>query len=145
MIYSLSTAAAACGLNKSTVFRAIKAGKISATRNEHNEWQIDPAEMHRVYPPAEINGAEQRGGQRYAAAAPPDRTDELIAQLREQLTEMRSERDRLRTDADTWRGAFEFERAQRALPAPSNDAQSAKATEASQPRRMWRWMRAQAA
>jgi len=83
--YTLATAANACGLNKSTVFRAIKAGKISATRNEHGEWQIDPAEMHRVYPPAESNGAEQRSEQRYAPVPARDRTDELIAQLREQL------------------------------------------------------------
>jgi excisionase family DNA binding protein len=33
--YTLGTAANACGLNKSTVLRAIKAGKISATRDEH--------------------------------------------------------------------------------------------------------------
>ena len=49
--YTLGTAAHACGLNKSTVLRAIKAGKISATRDEHGQWQIDPAELHRVYPP----------------------------------------------------------------------------------------------
>src|SRR5262249_1512923 len=31
--------------------RAIKAGKISASRDQHGQGQIDPAEMHRVYPP----------------------------------------------------------------------------------------------
>jgi hypothetical protein len=142
--YTLATAAAACGLNKSTVFRAIKAGKISATRNEHGEWQIDPAEMHRVYPPAESNDAGQRGGQRYAPGQAADRTDELIAQLREQLAEMRTENSRLRGDAKTWRSAFEQERAQRALPAPGNDTQD-PTTPTEQPsrlRRAWRWMRA---
>ena len=146
--YTLGTAASACGINKSTVLRAIKAGKISATRNEHGEWQIDPAEMHRVYPPAESNGAEQQGEQRYAPGPVRDRTDELIAQLREQLAEMRTERDQLREDAKAWRAAFETERAQRALPAPGNDAQGPEttpATPAEQPsrlRRAWRWMRA---
>jgi hypothetical protein len=48
----------ACGLNKSTVLRAIKAGKVSATRDEHGQWQIDPAELHRVYPPVASNVAE---------------------------------------------------------------------------------------
>ena len=146
--YTLATAANACGLNKSTVFRAIKAGKISATRNEHGEWQIDPAEMHRVYPPAESNSAEQRGEQRYAPGPARDRTDELIAQLREQLAEMRTENGRLREDAKTWRAAFEQERSQRALPAPGNDAQSpetppaAPADQPSRLRRAWRWIRA---
>ena len=52
MTYSLQQAADAAGVNKSTVFRAIKAGKVSATRNEHDQWLIAPAELHRVYPPA---------------------------------------------------------------------------------------------
>ena len=48
---SLSTAAHAAGVNRTTILRAIKSGKVSATKNEHGEWQIDPAELHRVYPP----------------------------------------------------------------------------------------------
>jgi hypothetical protein len=138
--YTLGTAAHACGLNKSTVLRAIKAGKISATRDEHSQWQIDPAEMHRVYPPVASNDAEQPSKQRYAPAPQRDRTDELIAQLREQLADMRNERN-------TWRAAFEREQAQRALPTPGNDAQAPQttpATPAEQPsrlRRTWRWLR----
>ena len=98
--YTLGTAANACGVNKSTVLRAIKAGKVSATRNEHGEWQIDPAEMHRVYPPVAATDAVQQGEQRHALAPLRDRTDELVAQLREQLADMRNERDRARTDAE---------------------------------------------
>jgi hypothetical protein len=30
--------------------RAIKAGKISVAKDENGEWQIDPAELHRIYP-----------------------------------------------------------------------------------------------
>ena len=161
--YTLGTAANACGLNKSTVLRAIKAGKISATRDEHGQWQIDPAEMHRVYPPVASNPEEQRSEQRYAPVQHRDRTDELVAELRARLDDMRNERDRARTDADTWRTAFERELAQRALPAPGNVGQAPETTPAtpdlqlrkrsvplvSQPdaqpsrvRRAWRWMRA---
>ena len=64
MSYTLAAAAAACGLNKSTVLRAIKAGKISGTKDEHGEWHIEAAELHRVYPPvvaaAAGNGALPR-------------------------------------------------------------------------------------
>ena len=146
--YTLGTAAQACGLNKSTVLRAIKAGKISATRDEHGQWQIDPAEMHRVYPPVASNVAEQRSEQRYAPAQPRDRTDELVAELRARLEDMRNALDRACADADTWRAAFEHELAQRVLPAPGNVAQALEttpATAAEQPsrlRRAWRWMRA---
>ena len=52
MTYSLQEAADAAGVNKSTILRAIQAGKVSATRNEHDQWLIEPAELHRVYPPA---------------------------------------------------------------------------------------------
>ena len=48
-------------MNKSTVFRAIKAGKVSATRNEHDQWLIEPAELHRVYPPATQGNRKLKG------------------------------------------------------------------------------------
>jgi hypothetical protein len=38
-------------LNKTTILRAVKAGKI--TGNEHGGWHVEPAELHRVYPPAD--------------------------------------------------------------------------------------------
>ena len=62
--YTLATAAAACGLNKSTVFRAIKAGKISAPRTSTASGTSRPPRLHRVYPPvaaaAAGNGALPR-------------------------------------------------------------------------------------
>jgi excisionase family DNA binding protein len=58
MSYTLATAAAACGVNKSTILRAIKAGKISAVRDEHGQWQVEPAELHRVYPPVATPGTD---------------------------------------------------------------------------------------
>jgi hypothetical protein len=50
-MYNLATAAAATGVNLSTVLRAIKAGRLSAQRDETGGWQIDPAELHRVFAP----------------------------------------------------------------------------------------------
>ena len=52
MAYTLKQAAIASGKSKPTVLRAIQTGKISATRDETaGSWLIDPAELHRVYPP----------------------------------------------------------------------------------------------
>src|SRR3954454_2739548 len=51
MAYSLKQAADATGRTKPTVLRAIQTGKISARKNEMGEWEIEPAELHRVYPP----------------------------------------------------------------------------------------------
>jgi hypothetical protein len=50
MAYSLAAAAAATGLNKTTVLRAIKTGKLRGARNENGEWHVEPAELHRIYP-----------------------------------------------------------------------------------------------
>jgi hypothetical protein len=50
-MHTIATAAAAVGRNKTAILRAIKAGKISVAKNENGEWQIDPAELHRIYPP----------------------------------------------------------------------------------------------
>lgn len=51
MKHTLSSAAEAVAMSKSTIYRAVKAGRLSATRNEDGEYQIDPAELHRVYEP----------------------------------------------------------------------------------------------
>ena len=62
-MYTIATAAAAVGRNKTAILRTIKAGKISVTKDENGEWQIDPAELHRIYPPlrsASVRGNDMR-------------------------------------------------------------------------------------
>lgn len=49
--YSVKQAAEATGKTKPTILRAIQANRIVARKNEHGRWQIDPAELHRVYRP----------------------------------------------------------------------------------------------
>src|SRR6266700_5569379 len=60
MSYRLSEAAAACSLTKSTVRRAIKTGKVSATKDAHGQWHVEPAELHRVYPPRTEASTDER-------------------------------------------------------------------------------------
>ena len=50
MQLSLSAAAKEVDRSKSTLSRAIKAGRLSATRYEDGSYQIDPAELYRVFP-----------------------------------------------------------------------------------------------
>ena len=49
MKYTLSQAAEATGKNKATIQRAIKSGKMSAPKNSSGAYEIDPAELHRVF------------------------------------------------------------------------------------------------
>jgi hypothetical protein len=50
MSYTLGQAAQATGKSKMTIQRVIKKGVISANKTESGEWEIDPAELHRVFP-----------------------------------------------------------------------------------------------
>jgi hypothetical protein len=49
MYFTLQGAADATGKAKTTIQRAIKAGKLSANRNENGSYAIDAAELSRVY------------------------------------------------------------------------------------------------
>jgi hypothetical protein len=106
MSYTLAEAAAACGLDKSTVRRAVRKGRISGTRDELGVWHVEASELHRVFPPAarpatEDTTAAPRGAPADAA------TNALVSELRAVI-------DDLRRDRDAWR-----DQAQRlALPAP---------------------------
>ena len=55
MKHSLGTAATATGKSKTTIHRAIKSGKLSAFRREDGTFEIDPAELHRVFEPVKDN------------------------------------------------------------------------------------------
>lgn len=52
MKHTLGTAAKAVGMSKATISKAIKSGKISAVRLPNGMLEIEPVELHRVYPAA---------------------------------------------------------------------------------------------
>lgn len=51
MAYTVGQAAKATGKSKPTISRAIKTGALSATKNDNGSYTIDPAELHRIFPP----------------------------------------------------------------------------------------------
>ena len=50
MAYTLGQAAKACGKSKSTLSKAVKAGKISVIKNDDGSFSIEPVELFRVFP-----------------------------------------------------------------------------------------------
>lgn len=102
MAYSLQSAATACGVNRSTILRAIKSGRISASKDELGAWVIEPVECHRVYPLVAVASAK-------AVAVPEARTptDALVSELRGMIARMGHEHERaigdLQRDRDEWR------------------------------------------
>jgi hypothetical protein len=51
MAYSLGQAAKAAGISKTSLHRAINKGRVSAAKNDNGAYEIEPSELHRVYPP----------------------------------------------------------------------------------------------
>lgn len=48
---SAKEAAERTGMSKAGIVKALRTGKISGTKNLNGEWEIDPVELFRVYPP----------------------------------------------------------------------------------------------
>lgn len=85
MYLSLGQAAKETGKSKSVIYNALKSGRLSGRRNDKGEWEIDPAELFRVFSPQ--NGQEPRSER--------DSTPQngLLELLQEQLREAK-ERER---------------------------------------------------
>ena len=61
---SLREAAEQTGTSKSTIFRAIRAGRLSADRDDDGNFAIQPSELFRVYPPKSETVALERAQKR---------------------------------------------------------------------------------
>src|SRR4051812_37685436 len=95
--FTLAEAAKATGKSKSTVLRSIRAGRISAVRDElTGGWLIEPAELHRLYP-------EQAGAVRGASddGARNDHDAPETAELRARLADAHETIADLRARLDT--------------------------------------------
>jgi hypothetical protein len=60
MSYTLNEAAKATGKSKTTIHRALKSGKVSAIKRDNGAYAIEPAELHRVFPPVPAERNEER-------------------------------------------------------------------------------------
>lgn len=109
MSYTLGDAAKATGKSKTTLHRAIKSGRISASKAEDGSYSIEPAELHRVFPAVTIGTPLN-----LLPKNDEERLSNTLAALRTQLEMQEKERDRerallqetiadLREDRDKWR------------------------------------------
>ncbi|KIN65232.1 putative site-specific recombinase [Sulfitobacter donghicola DSW-25 = KCTC 12864 = JCM 14565] len=72
-LLSASQAAKEVGRSIPTITRAIKKGKLSAVKTEEGGYQIDPAELFRVWPAIKSDATPERGnatGKKLAHATP---------------------------------------------------------------------------
>jgi hypothetical protein len=154
MAIGLSEAATATGVNRSTIYRAWRAGRLSANKTETGQIEIEPSELFRVFPPVASQGALHDAapygatdGGREGNALQDNALEREVQLLREMLDAMRKERDGVALDRDAWRdlarkeGDERRELAQRlalAAPIPSPPQIPAPTSPAAKsPRRSW--------
>ena len=90
-LLTLGQASDECGKHKSTILDAIRKGRLSAKRDDKNQWQIDPAELFRVYP------------QHLTEHQTEHPNTDLIDALRAQIEQLKSQVKREQENADNWK------------------------------------------
>lgn len=102
---SLSQAAKKAGKSKSTINRAIKSGKLSATRHDDGTYTIAASELFRAFPFGTPSGSEWSDAQpqRTPDEASTATADIRIAALEDALARERELNEDLKADRDHWR------------------------------------------
>jgi hypothetical protein len=99
------------GQSKSTLWRAIKAGRLSATRTDTGDYQIDPAELHRVFPLGTGEGRstpiavkQDATNLERAETAAETALRAEVDHLRQVGELLRNQLEDVKQDRDAWRG-----------------------------------------
>lgn len=104
MAYTLGKAAEACGKSKSTLSKAIKSGRLSASKQPNGSYLIDPSELQRVFPRKQETVEIER------TATPEEHPATRIAVLEAELLaerrrseELQDQVQDLKQDRDDWK------------------------------------------
>jgi excisionase family DNA binding protein len=106
-VYTVGEAAQVVGLTRQAIVKAIKSGRLSASRSEGGRWAIDPAELSRVY---EVARQPTTTSLRSLSPAAPVNESLLRAELdkwrllaterEETIRDLRQQRDRAQAALD---------------------------------------------
>lgn len=103
MKLSASQAAKETGKSIPTISRAIKSGRLTATKNDTGGYEIDPSELFRVYPPKPSNPDETPTKLGDATLSDNRVLQVEVELLRERLVEKDQMIQDLRVERDSWR------------------------------------------
>lgn len=87
--FTLNKAAEISHKSKAALLKAIRSGRLSAYQNEQKIWEIDPAELYRVYP-------YQLPSEKVTAELPEKTSNKTVELLEELLGKEKIERERER-------------------------------------------------
>jgi hypothetical protein len=96
---SLNKAAKAAGVAKSTLLEALNSGRMSAAKSDIGHWEIDPAELFRVF--SKASSSEPREpipapSENHIKISQSSALEVEVKMLREQIERMDTERERER-------------------------------------------------
>ena len=113
---SLNKAAKEASVAKSTLLEALNSGRMSASKNDKGHWQIDPAELFRVF---QKTGSTERAEPKPTSSEALRKTTENgaleveVKMLREMLEETRADRDSWKDQAQKVTALIEDQSARR--------------------------------
>lgn len=96
LTYTLGAAARATGKSKAAIPQAITSKKISAIKDANGRYQIDPAELHRLYPVSKAISTEHGHLLTLDQRAEIERLKATVEGLERLCRQIESERDNLR-------------------------------------------------
>jgi hypothetical protein len=100
---TLAEAAKETGLTKPAIFKSIKNGKISASKDERGQWMIDPAELFRVYAPASKKETVEPQTENLSLLLKLKELETKLEVTDKRLLDKDREVDDLRAQRDHWR------------------------------------------
>jgi hypothetical protein len=115
---TLAEAAREVRLSKASVWRAIKSGRLSASRQEDGTYRVDMAELIRAFPPEPVKPVRDAAVKQPEPAANGPLVaakDELIAELRARIASADARAAELIDERNHWRTLAE----RIALPGPT--------------------------
>lgn len=93
---TLGQAAKECGKQKSTLLNAINKGRISASKDDKGQWQIDPSELFRVF---QVQHRETPIEHHETAQHLAELLERERKLLLEQIADLKADRDHWRNQA----------------------------------------------
>ena len=126
---NLSEAARESGQSKSAIWRAVKSGRLSATRTYTGDYQIDPAELHRAFSPGADGRATDGGAPTVSMKRDPTELERAEAALMQSQIErllqlgalIRHELDSAKKDQDASHSQADLPYSNAAAPARPAD------------------------
>jgi hypothetical protein len=98
------------GKTKATILKAIKTGRLSGSKDGKGEWQIDPAELFRVYqstptdsPSSAPAHTTEHSGFTVELTAVRDKLATLEQERQRERHQLESQIDDIKQDRDFWR------------------------------------------